>query len=65
MTGLFVVFEGGDGVGKSTQVALLRAWLLETGQRVLTTFEPGDTEVGRQIRRIVLDPATGDLAPRA
>lgn len=65
MSGLFVVFEGGDGVGKSTQVRLLADWLIGLGHEVVVTFEPGDTPVGAQIRRIVLDPATGDLAPRA
>jgi dTMP kinase len=64
-TGLFVVFEGGDGVGKSTQVELLCANLDALGIAQLRTYEPGDSEAGRQIRRIVLDPATGDLAPRA
>ncbi|GAB3920467.1 hypothetical protein GCM10011575_44650 [Microlunatus endophyticus] len=63
--GLFVVFEGGEGAGKSTQVGLLCDWLAETGRPHLRTFEPGDTAVGRQIRGIVLDPATGDLAPKA
>lgn len=63
--GLFVVFEGGDGVGKSTQVRLLCAWLAAAGRPHLATFEPGDTAAGRQIRSLLLDPATGDLAPRA
>lgn len=63
--GVFVVFEGGDGVGKSTQSALLADRLRAEGQDVVVTFEPGDTAAGRQIRQIVLDPATGDLAPRA
>ena len=63
--GLFVVFEGGDGVGKSTQVHRLCAWLAEAGRPYLATFEPGDTAAGRQIRSLLLDPATGDLAPRA
>ncbi len=63
--GLFVVFEGGDGVGKSTQAALLVDWLRAQGRTVCRTFEPGDTPAGRQIRQILLDPATGDLAPRA
>lgn len=62
--GLFVCFEGGDGAGKSTQSRLLRDWLVERGQTVLLTFEPGDTRVGQELRRIVLDPATGHLSDR-
>lgn len=65
MTGLFVVFEGGDGVGKSTQTRRLADWAENRGMVVRQTFEPGDTEAGRRIRRIVLDPATGDLDARA
>ena len=63
--GLFVVFEGGDGVGKTTQLELLCRWLSARGEQVVRTFEPGDTAVGREIRRLVLDPATGDLSARA
>ena len=63
--GLFVVFEGGDGVGKTTQVERLCRTLAEQGREVVRTFEPGDTAVGARIRQIVLDPATGDLSPRA
>ncbi len=63
--GVFVVFEGGDGVGKTTQVDRLCAWLSNAGHDVLKTFEPGDTTLGAMIRQIVLDPATGELAPRA
>ena len=62
--GLFVCFEGGEGAGKSTQSLLLREWLVERGHTVLLTFEPGDTEVGKELRRIVLDPATGELSSR-
>ncbi len=64
-TGLFVVFEGGDGVGKSTQVELLCSALADRGIAHVRTYEPGDSAAGRQIRRIVLDPSTGELAPRA
>lgn len=63
-TGLFVCFEGGEGAGKSTQARLLAATLEAQGHRVRLTFEPGDTEVGRRVRGIVLDPATGELSHR-
>ena len=62
--GLFVCFEGGDGSGKSTQSRLIRDWLVARGETVLLTFEPGDTPVGKEMRRIVLDPATGHLSDR-
>lgn len=61
-TGLFLCFEGGEGAGKSTQSKLLRDWLVAAGHEVVLTFEPGDTEVGRKVREIVLSPETGHLA---
>lgn len=64
MTGLFVTFEGGDGVGKSTQARLLEEWLTGAGRTVLRTREPGGTEVGELIRDIVLHHR-GEVAPRA
>ena len=63
--GLFIVFEGGDAVGKTTQVDRLCQALVDQGHDVVRTFEPGDSEVGIRIRQILLDPATGDLSPRA
>jgi dTMP kinase len=63
-TGCFVAFEGGEGAGKSTQARRLEAWLRSEGYDVLLTHEPGDTGVGRELRRIVLDPATGDISHR-
>ncbi|GAA2081528.1 hypothetical protein GCM10009821_22730 [Aeromicrobium halocynthiae] len=63
-TGVFVALEGGEGGGKSTQSALLCEWLASLGHEVLATREPGATAVGAQLRRIVLDPATGALSPR-
>ncbi|MDQ4055402.1 MAG: dTMP kinase [Actinomycetota bacterium] len=62
--GVFVCFEGGEGSGKSTQSALVGEWLTGEGYDVVLTFEPGDTTVGREIRRIVLSPETGDLSDR-
>jgi dTMP kinase len=56
-TGVFVCFEGGEGAGKSTQARSLAATLADRGYRTLLTFEPGDTAVGKEMRRIVLDPA--------
>ncbi|NYG53971.1 dTMP kinase [Nocardioides perillae] len=62
--GVFVCFEGGEGSGKSTQARALRDWLETTGHTVRLTFEPGDTPVGVELRRIVLSPETGALADR-
>jgi dTMP kinase len=62
--GLFVCLEGGEGAGKSTQSRLLVDWLEAAGHTVLLTFEPGDTEVGKALRQIVLSPATGELSHR-
>jgi dTMP kinase len=62
--GLFVVFEGGEGAGKSTQVSRLAAVLEESGHEVVVTREPGATPVGVRIRALLLDPST-TLSPRA
>lgn len=63
-TGLFLALEGGEGSGKSTQAGLLVDWLEGLGQPVLLTREPGGTDVGAILRRIVLDNETGELSPR-
>jgi dTMP kinase len=63
--GLFVVFEGGDGSGKSTQLTLLREHLEGLGLPVVVTREPGGTSAGERIREILLDPATVGLSDRA
>lgn len=54
MTGLFITLEGGDGAGKTTQAALLQAWLESEGRQVVRTREPGGTELGAEIRRLLL-----------
>ncbi|MFC2745669.1 MAG: dTMP kinase, partial [Parascardovia denticolens] len=54
MPGFFISFEGVDGVGKSTQVKRLEAYLLEQGRSVLVTREPGGTPLGERIRQILL-----------
>jgi dTMP kinase len=62
--GVFVCFEGGEGSGKSTQSRLLAERLESRGHVVRLTFEPGDTPVGAELRRIVLSPETGELSHR-
>ena len=64
MPGIFITFEGGDGTGKSTQVRLLTEWLTQQGRAVVTTREPGGTEVGTALREIVLHHR-GEIDPRA
>lgn len=54
VAGLFISFEGGDGAGKSTQLARLAAWFREQGREVVTTREPGGTDLGRALRDLVL-----------
>ncbi len=66
--GRFIVFEGGEGAGKSTQVRRLVATLEAYGRSVIDTREPGATPIGQKIRRIVLDPPDTDgppISPRA
>lgn len=63
--GLFLTFEGMDGSGKTTQMKRLAERLRACGRTVLETAEPGGTPIGQQIRRILLDPANGALAPAA
>ena len=55
MAGLFISFEGIDKSGKSTQAKLLVDHLRDSGRDVAFTYEPGSTELGRKIRRLVLD----------
>jgi dTMP kinase len=63
--GIFIAFEGGEGSGKSTQSKLLKKWLEEEGEEVLLSREPGGTEMGKDLRRILLDHSTGEISPRA
>jgi dTMP kinase len=52
--GLFITVEGGEGAGKSTQLAALQEWLRQQGHDVVATREPGGTELGERIREILL-----------
>lgn len=60
--GIFIVLEGPDRSGKSTQAALLKAWFEERGRKVLVTREPGGTMVAEKVREILLDPKS-EIAP--
>jgi dTMP kinase len=64
LAGLFITFEGIDGVGKSTQADLLEAYLVTQNQSVVRTLEPGGTELGQEIRHLLLH-RKGEVAPRA
>lgn len=52
--GLFITLEGGEGAGKSTQLAAAQAWLRQEGHDVVATREPGGTTLGEQVREILL-----------
>jgi dTMP kinase len=62
--GCFIVLDGPDGCGKSTQIALLAERLRAEGRDVLCTVDPGGTAVGQRIRQILLSKDSGDLDPR-
>lgn len=64
LPGRFIVFEGGDGAGKSTQAHLLASALRATGREVLLTREPGGTEIGERLRSLVLDHGQGAVDAR-
>ena len=58
--GKLISFEGSEGSGKSTQIALLAAHLQKAGRDVISTREPGGTEIGEQVRNIIVHNSKGD-----
>ncbi|WP_328589098.1 dTMP kinase [Actinomadura logoneensis] len=63
--GVFIVFEGGEGAGKTTQSRLAAIWLRDHGYEVVTTREPGATKTGMRLRALLLDRETTGLSSRA
>jgi dTMP kinase len=61
---LFITLEGGEGAGKSTQLAAMQAWLRQEGHDVITTREPGGTALGERIRDVLLHH-TGEMSAEA
>ncbi|WP_415716731.1 dTMP kinase [Roseibium sp.] len=64
MAGHFITFEGGEGAGKSTQIARLKAFLESQGQTVIVTREPGGSPGAEKIRAMLLSGGAKDLGPR-
>jgi dTMP kinase len=64
LAGRFIVFDGPDGSGKSTQFSRFARACREAGIEVCEVREPGGTEIGEQIRRILLDPANREMSVR-
>jgi len=61
--GRMICLEGGEGAGKSTALKRIEGWLQQRGRRTLVTREPGGTPAAEKIRKLLLDPQTGDIDP--
>lgn len=63
--GIFLVLDGADGCGKSTQAARLTSRIQALGRKVVHTREPGGTDLGERLRTVLLDHELGEIAPMA
>jgi dTMP kinase len=63
--GLFITLEGGEGAGKSTNLAVVRQWLQRAGREVVVTREPGGTELGERVRDILLHNRELAISPES
>lgn len=62
MSGLFIVLEGPDGSGKTTQITLLQDYLEKQGKECIITREPGGTRIGEAIREVILNPEYKEMS---
>ncbi len=62
MSGMFIVLEGPDGSGKTTQISLLQQYLEEKGRECIVTREPGGTRIGEAIREVILNPEYKEMS---
>jgi dTMP kinase len=62
LSGRFIVIDGPDGAGKSTQIGLLGEWLSSLGVKLRSVRDPGGTAIGDRIREILLDRSHGEMA---
>ncbi len=62
---MFITLEGSEGSGKSTQFAMLATYLLKKGYPIITTREPGGTNIGEQVRECLHDVANKEMTPAA
>jgi len=65
MRGRFITIEGGEGAGKSTMIDRISDWLAQAGYRVVTTREPGGTDLAEKLREILLDRQNVSLSSKA
>jgi dTMP kinase len=65
MGGRFITVDGGEGAGKTTQLAFMRDYLTETGKRIVMTREPGGTPLGEEIRSLLLSHRDGGMGDDA
>lgn len=63
--GLFITIEGPDGSGKSTQIAAMKVFLEQRGEKILITREPGGTQISEKIRAVLLDRENSEMVPMA
>lgn len=62
--GCFIVFEGGEGSGKSTILEMIYNWMIESGKDVIKTREPGGIKISEKIREIILDANNAEMDGR-